>query len=63
MTGLLQYMTGEELLLLRIAEGEAIADAVDEELDRRALQATATSRSAEAQRTLVSNPPAARLAA
>lgn len=37
MTGLLSCMTGAELLMLRVTEGEAVADAVDEELDRRAL--------------------------
>ncbi len=38
MYNLLRYMTGEELLLLRIEVGEAIAPMIDAELDRRALQ-------------------------
>ena len=47
MKGMLKRMTGEELLLARVLEGDKLAAVIDQELDRRAMSGAPSSSKAE----------------
>jgi hypothetical protein len=61
MMNILNRMTGEELLLMRILNGDSVLPAVEAELDRRAITgvtARTTTRNRQAGHTRVMIPPA-----